>query len=440
MSSQPTKESYKSSFRGSRPTNATSFSLESGISTKSGRVTAYSNYFQQILADDGIYMDGSRSRLADLERLREERDVRPSLEPSQCSDAEINEVIKKNAKAATELDVERDVVPAILGRCRLPHTGNVPWTRMTSMTEGQSVAPQPDLYYGTDLDDIDRALRDAIGHLIVPSAVPNAPGLPHFILENKGPSGSPAVLKRQLVHSAAAAARSEFTLENFGKPEPEYDNKALVHAWSFSSSTGDLTHYAMHVSKPKAGSSQLGYYATQVKKYLITDGPDEFRKGVSAFRAWRDDSNAKSQERLANAHAHVRQHGQQASHPVTASDPAENEIYAAAPLPGEHQEDVNIVHPISRNYGSTTSPSPPPGVDVDTDEPTREYYIWLDQQLQADCAASFSQDTSFPSVTVTTSMTSVSTCVTALPCDGADDDDKHSRPKRHRRPPKRFGE
>lgn len=351
MSSRRSKRSSVPSSLTSRRTAATTISLESGNSTKSDKITPYSNSFQQILADERIYMDDSRSRLANLDELQQHIDTRASLAPSQYSDGEIEDVIKANNKAATELDVERDVVPAIVGRrYRLPHSGNVSWTAMSTMTKGQTVAPQPDLYYGTELDDIDRSLRDRIGHLIVPSTVPNAPGLPHFILENKGPSGSQAVLKRQIAHSAAAAARSQFSAENFGKPEPEYNNEALVHAWGYSASTGDLSHHAMHVSRPEPGSSEPGYHLTAIKKYPITEGGDKFRKGVSAYRHWLAESDAKSKERLAKAHAHVRRH---------------------------------------------SNPLPPLPVSDEAGEPSHGYHHdWLEQQLQADCEASFSHETS----------------------------------------------
>lgn len=52
-------------------------------------------------------MNDGRSKLANLEELRKERDVRRS---SQCSDGEIKDVIKANYKAATESDIEHDII------------------------------------------------------------------------------------------------------------------------------------------------------------------------------------------------------------------------------------------------------------------------------------------------------------------------------------------
>jgi hypothetical protein len=172
---------------------------------------------------------------------------------------------------------------------------------MTSMTESVTVAPQPDLHYGTRVGDIPKVIRDSIGHMIIPSTVPNAPALPHFILENNGPSGGLEVVKRQAAHSAAAAARSEFALENFGVDDPIYDNRALAHAWTYTSSNGDLTQYAMRVSKPEPSSSQPDYHLTHIKTHHITESQEQFRKGVSAFRHCRDESHLKSQNRSAKA-------------------------------------------------------------------------------------------------------------------------------------------
>ncbi|KAI4256425.1 MAG: hypothetical protein L6R42_006237 [Xanthoria sp. 1 TBL-2021] len=433
MSSRRSKESSGSSSRSSRPTDATSVG-----STKSDRVTAYSNSFPQILQDRGIYPNGDLSMLADWEELQRERSVRPSLAPSQCSDGEIEDVIEANANAATEPDIERDVVPAIIGRRdRLPHSGNVSWTNMTSMTESLTVAPQPDLYYGTRVGDIPKPVRDSIGHLIIPSTVPNAPATPHFILENKGPAGSLEVVRRQAAHSAAAAARGAIALESLGVDDPVYHNKALAHAWTYTSSSGDLTQYALRVSRPEPGSSQPGYHLTHVKTHHITETKEQFRKGVSAFRHCRDRSHAKNQERLAKASERLRRLNEQASHHDTTSDPTQSGIWVAAPPTEAQQEDVNDGS-LTSGYPASTLPPHVPAVDRDMT--THEYYALLDQQLQEDCAASFSEGIGFSSLTATTSMTSVSTHVTASPHDGAPNNSSLSRPKRNKRPPMRYAE
>lgn len=66
---------------------------------------------------------------------------------------------------------------------------------------------------------------------------------------------------------------------------------------------------------------------------------------------------------------------------------------------------------------------------MDRSASTHKYYALLEQQLQEDCAASFYEETSFTSATVTTSMTSESThATTSL--------DEGSRPRRSRRRPR----
>lgn len=430
MSSRRSKKSFGSSSRGPRPTDATTVS-----STKSDRITAYSNSFPQILEDKGIYPNGDLSMLADWEELRRERSVRPSLAPSQCSDGEIEDILEANANAATEPDIERDVVPAIVGRRhRLPHSGNVSWTNMTSMTESLTVAPQPDLYYGARVGDIPKPVRDSVGHLIIPSTVPNAPASPHFILENKGPAGSLEVVKRQAAHSAAAAARGAFALENLGVDVPVYHNKALAHAWTYTSSSGDLTQYVMRVSRPEPGSSQPGYHLTRVKTHHITETKEQFRKGVSAFRHCRDESHAKNQERLAKANERLRRLNEQASHRDTNSGPAQDGIWVAAPPTEAQQEDVYDGSLTSDYPGSTLRPH----VSAkDRDMTAHENCTLLDQQLQEDCAASFSGEIDSSSLRATTSMTSISTHMTH---DGAPNNSSPSRPKRNKRPPMRYAD
>ncbi|KAI9678583.1 MAG: hypothetical protein M1817_005640 [Caeruleum heppii] len=437
MSSRRSKRSSGFSSRGSRDTDATTVS-----STKSDKVTAYSNSFPQILQDKGIHQNGDLFMLADREELLRERSLRPSLAPSQCSDGEIEEIIQSNANAATEPDIERDVVPAIVGRHHsLPHSGNVSWTNMSSMTESLTVAPQPDLYYGTRVGDIPKSIRDSVGDLIIPSTVPNAPASPHFVLENKGPAGSLEVVRRQAAHSAAAAARAAHALDNLGVNAPVYDNKALAHAWTYTSSSGDLTHYAMRVSRPEPGCEEPGYYLTHVKTHHITESKEQFRKGVSAFRHCRDESHAKSRPRLVNANERLRRLDKQASRLDTTSGPVEDEIVLPSPLAEAQREDVADGYLTSRYPGSTLAPHAPA---MGGETAAHECNAWLDQHLQEDCQASFSQEaglsqgTSFSSETITTSMTSVSTSATASRHDAASHNNSLFRPQRKRRPPKRF--
>lgn len=55
-------------------------------------------------------MNDSRSKLAILEELQQDRCIRRSLALSACSDSEINDVLKASSTAVTELAVEHNVV------------------------------------------------------------------------------------------------------------------------------------------------------------------------------------------------------------------------------------------------------------------------------------------------------------------------------------------
>ena len=292
MTSLPPSKRSRTS-RGSKHSNTTT--------TSSDRIKATSNLFPQILEDNKIIIDGDPSMLADREELQLERSVRPSLAPSQCSDGEIDDIWDANNHAATEPDIERDVVSAILGLPRghrLPHSGNVSWNNMSSMTGGRTVAPQPDLYYGVRVGEVPKVIRDSIGDSIIPSTVPNAPALPHFIVEIKGPTGSLEVVKRQAAHAGAAAAYAAFCLENYGVDSPIYDDNTVVHVWTYTSVPGDLTHYGMRIHRPDP-DAEPSYHLTLVRTYHITESHEQYRKGVSAFRHCRDDSHKKTHERLA---------------------------------------------------------------------------------------------------------------------------------------------
>ncbi|KAK0612981.1 hypothetical protein B0T17DRAFT_620351 [Bombardia bombarda] len=345
--------------------------------TYSSRVNAYSDSFPQVLRDNDIRLDGSRAELADLEELLRERDVRPSLTPSQCSDEEIEKIFQANATAATETDVERKVVSAIVGWSPFPNSSNVSWSNMSSMTGGETAPPQPDLYYGTHVSNILKSIRERVGQLIIPSINPHAPALPHLVLENEGPGGDFEVAKRQAGYSGAVAARSALALENIGQDVPTYDNKAMVHAWTYTSSPGLLTHYVVRVTPPsQALHSQ--------------DTTQQYRVGVSAFRDCRDESHAKSQARLDRAHERERQLNEQASHRDTTLGPAETEIpVPAPPLAESQQEDVEDGY-LDPPYHSS---QPPPHIPaLGTAIPTHEFDLMLEEQLQENCQASFPQE------------------------------------------------
>ncbi|KHE81774.1 hypothetical protein GE21DRAFT_5123, partial [Neurospora crassa] len=441
---------FRSSGRGSGLTNPTSVA-----STGSHRSSnAYTNGFPSILEDSGIHIHGDPSMLANLQELRRERSVRPSLAPSEFPDSRIERLIRVNNRAVSEADIERDIVAAIVGsggHLDIPHSSNIAWSNMSSMTGKRTVDPRPDLFYGTRTTDIAREIRDEIGHLIQPSILLNAPAAPHFVMEVKGPSGRLDILKRQAAYSGAAAARAVFALENFGVDDPKYDDTAKAHAWTFSA-YGDLTQYAVRVGRPTPGSPEPSYHFTHIKTHHIMESVDQFRKGVSAFRHCRDESHAKNEARLAEAHARLRRRSQQTRQETgqeTSLQQTSHPVPGITLPPGPLQE---------------SHPGPPelnPSVENDTP--------LLDQQPQQDCEARSPEEEeeeeeeaaapgpSSPSTTaaavITTSMppASASTNVTkASPRDGGPSSKKKkkmavsnrpspNRPQRIRRRPKRFG-
>ncbi|KAK0703427.1 hypothetical protein B0T26DRAFT_806983, partial [Lasiosphaeria miniovina] len=161
---------------------------------------------------------------SDLEKLQQEREIRPLLAPSVYSDGKVEYHFEQNANAVSELDTECGFVPAILGQCRRPQIGNISWNNTKSITEDQTVAPQPDLYYRFRIRDIHKSISDRIGPLII-SETKGTPGAPYMIYETGGRHESLEVLKYQATHSAAATARAQLALKNFGLEEPVYDNE-----------------------------------------------------------------------------------------------------------------------------------------------------------------------------------------------------------------------
>ena len=67
---------------------------------------------------------------------------------------------------------------------------------------------QPDLYSGANPITVDLQIREALSKTIIPSKNTSAPILPNFFLEFKGPDGTPAVARKQILHDGPLGIRA----------------------------------------------------------------------------------------------------------------------------------------------------------------------------------------------------------------------------------------
>ncbi|KJK85104.1 hypothetical protein H633G_11068 [Metarhizium anisopliae BRIP 53284] len=76
------------------------------------------------------------------------------------------------------------------------------------------------------------------------------------------------------------------SLQSYGQPEPEYDNKAYTISSIYHA--GTLMMYTSHPIPPRTPEGKPGFVTTQIKTWGLNGDADTFRHGASAFRNARD--------------------------------------------------------------------------------------------------------------------------------------------------------
>ncbi|PVH68989.1 hypothetical protein DL98DRAFT_522428 [Cadophora sp. DSE1049] len=285
---EPTRAMASSSSSRSKHTKSTALT---STSSKTKRSSAYDKDFEQHYVDHRVYPEGydygdrcptPEPRFDGLDqRLLQPR---PSLSPSHFPDSAFRDYKRKNARVISEGKVMNTVFPIISGDADIPNEGNLQFTRLESMTGCVTVDPRPDFYDGARFEDIDREVREELGPYIIPTGHLAAPVAPNFFMEAKAPSGGADVAKRQAMQDGAYGARAMHSLQSYSEGKPVYDGNAYTITSTYH--TGLLRLYATH---PTAGpENSPEYHMTQINGWDLTNNPDTFRQGVTAFRNARD--------------------------------------------------------------------------------------------------------------------------------------------------------
>ncbi|KAI0400469.1 hypothetical protein F4802DRAFT_584711 [Xylaria palmicola] len=281
------------------------------LPTTSTRSTGpYDRAFQQLLIDYGVYPNryehADGEALPPPENLEEIRQAmvkpRPSLSLSRFSREDFEQFERADAHALKEAQVMSTVIPIIEGVVRDGSwvAGQVPFTNLEDPTGGLLVPGNPDRYYGALPAQLDRQVRTQLGKHIVPSTQHNLPVAPNFFLNTKGPDGSLAVAKNQACYEGALGARGMNSLQTYGDPELDSDNKAYTLTSIYHG--GTLTIYASYLLPQAGGLGMRREYAmTQVNAYALAGNIENFRIGVSAYRNARDWAKQKRDEAIKRA-------------------------------------------------------------------------------------------------------------------------------------------
>ncbi|GAB0145810.1 hypothetical protein EsHS_00006230 [Epichloe bromicola] len=265
--------------------------------TTSTRSTGpYDRAFQQHLTDHNIFPDGYEYPDGALPPEPDNMDdillamaqPRPSLSPSRFSNDDFRRFRRADTHAFKEREVTTNVIPLIEGT--VPDTkcvaGDIAFTNLDDLTDGTIVAGKPDLYYGARPEQLNSKVRKEQNRKIIPSSQSDLPILANFFLEAKGPDGSLSVASRQACYNGALGARGMHSLQSYGQPELEYDNKAYTISSIYHG--GQLKMFASHPIPPRTAEEKPGFVMTQIKTWGLTGDADTFRQGASAFRNARD--------------------------------------------------------------------------------------------------------------------------------------------------------
>lgn len=153
----------------------------------------------------------------------------------------------------------RKPFPVILGDADIPSAGELPFGNLKPLSDGTLVDAKPDFYDGASPAQIDRRIRAEPGSYITPSTQHQAPALPNFFTEVKGPDGSGAVAKRQACYDGALGARAIQNLQSLGQ-KPIYDNNAYTVTSTYLD--GTLKLYTIHPTQASDAEDSPEYHVT----------------------------------------------------------------------------------------------------------------------------------------------------------------------------------
>ncbi|KAI3321229.1 hypothetical protein HD806DRAFT_524175 [Xylariaceae sp. AK1471] len=202
-------------------------------------------------------------------------------------DEEFWQFKQADAYASKEPQVMFTVIPFIEGKVRDGKcvSGQIPFENRDSLTDGSLVPGSPDRYYGARPEQLDQQVQTQLGGHIVPSTQHDLPIAPNFFLNTKGPDGSTAVAQRQACYDGALGARGINSLQIYGDPESDPDNKAYTLTSTYQN--GHLRIYVSYLLPARPGMSRE-YVMTQISSWSLINNVSTFRQGIAAYRNARD--------------------------------------------------------------------------------------------------------------------------------------------------------
>lgn len=202
------------------------------------KTTAYDRNFDQLLFDKG-YKSCWMERLPKAGNWKEIQAML-SNDPIASSEDDYDTFVELLNDSRNETKLRTNVLPLFLRRLRIPNEQDMLFNNLEPLNEGLADA-KPDLYDGARPSTLDPEIRACLSKMIVPSKDTSAPILPNFFLEFKGPDGTPAVARRQILQDGSLGARAIKSLQEWRSVSDEG-----AHTISGTFHDGILDLYTTH--------------------------------------------------------------------------------------------------------------------------------------------------------------------------------------------------
>lgn len=277
--------------------------------TDAYKSSPYDPNFEQKLIDSGVYPDNRASKPGNWQEIQEHlRAARSSLSPSRFDDDDFERFQKLCQTASREPRTMQKAVSVVEGQDDTYFTsgGTVLFTKLEKFDKDLSV-PKPDVYDGARPEQINSDVRKRLDKHVTPSNATSLPAVPNFFLEGKSAKGRADIAMLQACHDGAVGARAMHSLQNYEVETPIYDGNAYTFTNTYHGGTGTLQMFTTHPTAPTEPGGRPEYHMTQLRSFAMTDTPDRFREGATAFRNARDLSKANRDSFIEQANEAARQ-------------------------------------------------------------------------------------------------------------------------------------
>ncbi|KAG7007286.1 hypothetical protein G7Y79_00010g027870 [Physcia stellaris] len=250
--------------------------------TKSGKSVntgPYDDNFMTALLDGGVDGPHYDPKPANFEALKTLMKATGSSPRSDFTEAKLAEFREAAQKAANEEGVNLEVITKIRDNTAYETIHSKLCSNWAPLLEeGGLTAAKPDYMDGLKIKKENAFLRLYLDTYIVPAA--NAPFLPNFFFEAKGPMGLGEVAQRQALHDGALGARGIlYTRICAGR---KIDDNAYTFSGFFAG--GVVKLFAHFITQPDGIEGMLHYHMCIIGQWIVESDLDTYRVAVTAFR------------------------------------------------------------------------------------------------------------------------------------------------------------